>query len=150
MDVLAWDRVMDANVRGNSLAGFAAARHMNAHGGGRIVFIGSVLMNQSEPRTLAYAASKAALASVVRSMAVDLAKSDISVNGVAPGWVLTAMGDIAHVPPEEMNKINPQGRGAAPEEIAEVVRFLALEAPRFLSGQMLVVDGAQSIRGATL
>lgn len=150
IDIAAWDRVMNANVRGNLLAGIAAARHMATHGGGRIVFIGSVLMLQSEPRTLAYSASKAAMASIVRSMAVDLADTRVHVNGVAPGWVLTTMGAVEHEPPEQMAKINPQRRAANAEEIADVVRFLILKAPRFLSGQMLIVDGGQTIRGATL
>jgi NAD(P)-dependent dehydrogenase (short-subunit alcohol dehydrogenase family) len=150
MTVAVWDRIMNANVRGNALAAFAAAQHMTGHGGGRIVLIGSVLMDQSEPRTLAYSASKAALASVVRSMAVDLSGANVHVNGVAPGWVLTAMGDVTHVSPDELARINPQRRAANATEIADVVRFLLLEAPRFLSGQMVVVDGGQTILGATL
>lgn len=150
MDVAVWDRVMNANVRGNLLAGFAAAKLMNAHGGGRIVFIGSVLMDQSEPRTLAYSASKAALASIVRSMAVDLAQTRVYVNGVAPGWVNSAMTESLPLAPEDMAKVNPQRRVADPSEIADVVRFLVLDAPRFLSGQMIVVDGGQTTLGATV
>lgn len=148
LDVNAWDRTIDANVRGNLMVGLSAARWMNSHKGGRIVFIGSVLMDQSEPRTLAYSASKAALASIVRSMAVDLAESDVQVNGVAPGWVRSTMTDSVTLSPEIMKKINPQRRAAEPREIAEVVRFLVLAAPRFLSGQMLTVDGGQTIRAA--
>lgn len=144
-----WDRVMGANVRGNLLASLAAARQMLARTGGRIVFIGSVLMDQSEPRTLAYAASKAALASIVRSMAVDLADTPVTVNGVAPGWVATAMTLPEQLAPEQMVKVNPQRRACDPAEIAEVVRYLLLGAPRFLSGQMIVVDGGQTVRGAT-
>ncbi|MFN0043939.1 MAG: SDR family NAD(P)-dependent oxidoreductase, partial [Alphaproteobacteria bacterium] len=119
---------------------------------GRIVLIGSVLSALAEPRTAAYSVTKAGVSALTRAMAVDLASTGIRVNCVAPGWVRTAMAaaEIDAVPPEAMARINPLGRAAAPEEIANLVHYLLFHAPDFLTGQTIIIDGGQSARAATL
>jgi NAD(P)-dependent dehydrogenase (short-subunit alcohol dehydrogenase family) len=83
-------------------------------------------------------------------MAVDLAKYRISVNAVAPGWVVTPMteNELEGMPESAYAVINPLLRAAQPEEIAGVVRYLALDAPDFLTGSTLFVDGGQTAQAA--
>jgi 3-oxoacyl-[acyl-carrier protein] reductase len=141
-----WDRTMHTNVRGTVLASVAAAKRMVDAGGGRIVIIGSVLAHHSEPTAGPYSASKATLSSVAKSMAVDLGGTGVVTNVVAPGWTYTAMAaePIDAASAEKMKQINPLGRAAQPEEIAEVARFLVMDAPDFLCGQTIYVDGGQT------
>jgi len=147
-----WDDVLNVNLRGTMLLALSAARTLAETGGGRIVFIGSVLSRQSEPNTSAYSASKAAISSLTKSMAIDLAPYRIRVNCIAPGWVRTAMAapELDAVPPSRMQQLNPLARAAAPDEIANLAWYLANDAPDFLNGETLFIDGGQSIRAPTL
>ncbi|MFO1107248.1 MAG: SDR family oxidoreductase [Amaricoccus sp.] len=148
----AWDRINSANLRGSFLLSLAAARTMAPAGAGRIVLIGSVLHAAAEPMTSAYSVTKAGMSALVRGMAVDLAPTGVRVNCVAPGWVRTpiAAAEIDAFPPEAMVRINPLGRAADPAEIASVVAYLLRDAPDFLTGQTICVDGGQTARAATL
>ena len=90
----------------------------------------------------AYHAAKAAVVGLTRSIAVDVAPRGITCNAVAPGWIATA----SSTPHElSMGEATPMGRPGSPEEVAAVVRFLASPAASYLTGQVIVVDGANSI-----
>lgn len=141
-----WDETMAVVLRGSILVAVAAARHMRAHGGGRIVLISSVNAYESEPNTAAYSAAKTGAVSFAKSAALDLAGDGVIVNTVAPGFVDTPMSAdfVASATTEQMRVVNPLARFGRPEEIASVATYLATEAPGFLNGQTVVVDGAQS------
>ena len=146
MTASAWDATLSVHVRGAVLGAAAAARHMVAAGHGRLVLVSSVNGYQSEPDTSAYSAAKTAVISVVRSLAVELADTGVTANAVAPGWVTTPMteADLAASTPERLRRLNPQGRFGRPEEIAEVIRWLVIDAPAFLTGSTITVDGGQT------
>lgn len=141
-----WDATMDVHVRGAVLCATAAARHMAQAGRGRIVFVSSVNGFQSEPDTVVYSAAKTAIISLARSFAVELAGSGVTANAVAPGWVTTPMtaADLANSTPQRLALVNPLGRAGRPEEIAEVIGFLVVDAPEFLTGATIAVDGGQT------
>ncbi len=142
-----WDTCLDVDLRGSVLVAVAAARSMrNAGSGGRIVLVSSINGQVSEPETTHYSAAKAAIMSVARSMAVDLSAHGIAVNAVAPGWVDTPMiaEFVAEATPEDLKRINPLARLGRPEELAGFITYLATDAPMFLTGSTLFVDGAQT------
>ena len=145
-----WDRTLDVNLRGSALCSAAAARHMAAAGGGRIILFSSINGAVSEPQTASYSASKAAISSLARTFAVDLGDAGVAVNAVAPGWVHTPMtaGFLAEATPDALRRLNPMARLGRPEEIAGVVLYLATDAPLFLTGTTLFIDGGQSAAAA--
>lgn len=146
MTAEAWDECLDICLRGSLLVATAAARRMKDQGSGRIVFVSSINGMVSEPETAHYSAAKAAINSLARSMAVDLADHGITANAVAPGWVRTPMvADFAaKATKEDLAKINPLARWAKPEELAAVIAYLATDAPGFFTGSTVVVDGGQT------
>jgi len=91
---------------------------------------------------VAYHAAKAAVVGLTRSIAVDVAPRGITCNAVAPGWIATASSTPREL---SMGEATPMGRPGSPEEVAAVVRFLASPAASYLTGQVIVVDGANSI-----
>jgi 3-oxoacyl-[acyl-carrier protein] reductase len=109
--------------------------------GGRIVAIGSVAALQGNPGNAAYAASKGALLSYCRTLAVETAKRGITVNYVAPGFIDTEM--MAPYAPyrAQMEKQIPAGRFAAPEDIAGLVAFLMSPPAAYMTGAVLPIDG---------
>lgn len=141
-----WDETMAVVLRGSVLVAVAAARHMREHGGGRIVLVSSVNAYESEPETAAYSAAKAGAVSFAKSAALDLAGDGIIVNTVAPGFVDTPMSAdfVETATTEQMRVVNPLARFGRPEEIASVATYLATQAPAFLTGHTVVVDGAQT------
>jgi 3-oxoacyl-[acyl-carrier protein] reductase len=90
----------------------------------------------------AYHAAKAAIVGLTRSVAIDVAPRGITCNAVAPGWIATASSTPREL---SMGEATPMGRPGSPEEVAAVVRFLASPAASYLTGQVIVVDGANSI-----
>lgn len=146
MSVEAWDECIDILLRGSFLVAKAAARRMKKQGEGRIILISSVNSFGSEPETANYSAAKAAINSLARSMAVDLAADGIAVNAVSPGWIDTPMiaDFVAEATSEDLARVNPLARLGRPEEIAGVITYLATDAPDFLTGSTLSVDGGQT------
>lgn len=142
-----WDAIAGPALRGAALASVAAARVMRAAGEGRIVMITSIDAEVSEPNVAHYCAAKAGLAAFARSLAVDLGAAGVRVNSVAPGWVRTATASsrLDRSTPESLARLNPLARAAAPVEIAETVTWVALDAPDFLTGSTITVDGAQTV-----
>jgi len=124
----------------------ACARFMASAGGGRMVLVSSVSSVLSEHGTSDYCAAKAATSSLARSMAVDLAASGIRVNAVSPGWVHTHLVDdfVKNATPDTLRSLNALGRVGQPGEIAELIQFLALDAPDYLTGASIFIDGGQT------
>jgi NAD(P)-dependent dehydrogenase (short-subunit alcohol dehydrogenase family) len=145
-----WDSVVDAGLRGAALASVAAGRVMAEQGGGRIVMITSIDEQVSEPNVAHYCAAKAGLGAFARSLAVDAADRGIRVNSVAPGWVATTAANVRldRATPESMARLNALGRAADAAEVADVVRWLGLDAPDYLTGSTITVDGGQTVRAA--
>ena len=108
---------------------------------GRIVAIGSVAALRGNPGNAAYAASKGALLSYCRTLAVETAKRGITVNYVAPGFIDTDMLAPYAAYREQMEKQIPAGRFAQPEEIAALAAFLMSPAAAYITGAVLPVDG---------
>lgn len=150
MTAAAWDATLSVHARGAVLGAGAAARHMITAGHGRLVLVSSVNGYQAEPNTSAYSAAKTAVISIVRSLAVELADTGVTANAVAPGWVTTPMteADLAATTPERLRRLNPQARFGRPDEIAEVIRWLVIDAPAFLTGSTIAVDGGQIARAS--
>jgi NAD(P)-dependent dehydrogenase (short-subunit alcohol dehydrogenase family) len=138
-----YDRVMAVNARGLFFCSQAAALRMAEAGGGRIVNILSTASAQGFARESAYCASKGAALLLTRTMAVELARHGIQVNGVGPGTVRTSMGGEylgdGPIAPHELAR-TPLGRFGEPEDIADAVAFLATRAS-WITGQVLYVDG---------
>jgi NAD(P)-dependent dehydrogenase (short-subunit alcohol dehydrogenase family) len=142
----AWDRCMDIALRGSVLCAVAAARRMKEAGGGRIILVSSISGAVSEPESAHYSAAKAAIISLAKSMAVDLAADHVTVNTVAPGWTHTPMVEefVEAASHDDLKRINPMARLGRPEEIAHLITYLATDAPDFISGTTLFIDGGQT------
>lgn len=138
----------DVNTIGTFIVSQEGARHMA--NGGRIVNIASRSF-AGAPQMAHYAASKAAVVGLTRSMAIDLSPRDIRVNAVAPGVVDT---DMLHYMSEERQKVMLSlqllGRIGQPEDIARAVSFLVAPENTYITGQVLVVDGGRSLGQAQL
>jgi 3alpha(or 20beta)-hydroxysteroid dehydrogenase len=145
-----WDLTFDVNTRGVYSLCRAATPFMRQAGGGAIVVTSSSsarIASFSRP-THAYAASKGALLSLVRAMAVTYGPEGIRVNAILPGFVRTRLtADVLESPPLRAEAIAgiPLRRVAAPEEIAACALFLASDEASFVTGALLVADGGQSV-----
>jgi NAD(P)-dependent dehydrogenase (short-subunit alcohol dehydrogenase family) len=140
-----WDQVLAVNLKGTFLCAQAVLARMRERGWGRVINTSSVasLGNIGQAN---YAASKAGVIGLTRTLALEYAKYGITVNCVAPGPVMTRM--LAGVPEAIRERIVakvPVGRIARPEEIAAVHAFLASEEAAFITGQVLFVDGGLSV-----
>ncbi|MDA0364908.1 MAG: 3-oxoacyl-[acyl-carrier-protein] reductase [Chloroflexi bacterium] len=138
----AWDQVLDTNLRGTFLATKAVLRHMIRARWGRIINMTSVVGLSGNAGQANYAAAKAGMLGFTRSVAQEVASRNITVNAVAPGFVMTDM--TAGLSDEQKEAILgriPMRRFAQPEEIAPLVAFLASEAAAYITGQTITVDG---------
>lgn len=127
----------------------AAAPHMIESNRGRIVMMTSLAGDFAMPGDAAYPSSKAGLAGLVRSLAVELGAYGINVNGIAPGPIATQVNAPLVKNPEWQAMIRrtvPLQRWAEPSELAGAVIFLASDASSYVNGQILTVDGGASVR----
>ena len=142
-----WDRVLAVNLNGVFYCARAAARHMLEQGYGRIILASSVVGMKGNFGQVNYAAAKAGVTGIARSLAREVArKGDITVNAIAPGFVRTEM--LASIPPERLSAIAeriPSGRLATPQQIAEVYAFLASDRASYVNGAVIPVDGGLSL-----
>lgn len=120
----------------------------NLQDGSTVVNIASVDGFCAAFDTVAYAASKAGLISLTKSLAAILGSRNIRVNAVAPGWVETEM--TADTMPDESKELTPLKRNAKPEEVANVVSFLLSDQSSFVSGTTITVDGGLTVVDYTL
>jgi 3-oxoacyl-[acyl-carrier protein] reductase len=111
---------------------------------GRIVNVSSVTGPLvSNPRATAYSAAKAAMVGLTRSLAMEVARGGITVNAVAPGWIETASSTEQEI---IAGKNTPVGRPGRPEEVAAAIGFLGCESASYVTGQMIVIDGGNTIQ----
>ena len=141
----AWQQTISTNLLGPAQLSYCAARAMAGRGGGRIVNVSSRAAFRGEPGAPAYAASKAGLNAFSQSLAKALAPRGVYVFVVAPGWVSTPRVARA-IEDKAVLADQPLGRVAAPEEVAQVVSYCALDAPASMTGAILDVNGASYLR----
>ena len=142
-----WQRTMRENVDSVFYTTRAAARVLNDHG--RIVLVASTAGQRGEAYHADYAASKGAMISFVKSLCIELAARDITVNCVAPGWVDTEMAakPYAGAGRARIEAGIPIGRVAAPRDIAGPIVFLCTDLARHITGEILNVNGGSVLVG---
>ncbi len=139
-----WSRVMETNLTGTLRTCQIFGATMVKAGFGRILNIASLSSFVSFARVACYSASKAGVASLTKSLAIELAQSGVTVNAIAPGIFPTPLNAklIQGTPRgEELMQRTPMGRFGKPEEVAGAAVFLASDAASFITGEILVVDG---------
>jgi 3-oxoacyl-[acyl-carrier protein] reductase len=123
-----------------------ATRLMKRSGGGAVCVVSSIIALAGNPGQVVYGASKAAVIGAMRSAAKELAASNVRVNAVSPGFIATRM--TSHLAPDvvaERVRAVPMGRPGTSEEVADVIVFLVSDAARYVTGQVLGVDGGMVI-----
>lgn len=139
-----WDAVLDVNLKGAFLCTKAVVAHMKEREYGKIVNVISRAW-LGNPGQANYSASKGGLVSLTRTLALELARYQINVNGVAPGLIDTPMTQsLSENVRERLIKLQPTRRMGSPEDIADAVCFLASDRASFITGQILHVDGGKS------
>ena len=137
-----WDAVLSVNLKGTFLFTKAVARPMMKQRSGNIVNVASIIGLIGNAGQCNYAASKAGVIALTKSAAKELAARNIRVNAVAPGFIQTRMTDVL---PEDVRKkmldLIPLSRFGQPEDVANVVLFLASDAASYMTGQVLPVCG---------
>lgn len=138
-----WEETLQRNATTAFAMCKAAVPHMRTARYGRIINITSVTGPVMAMRNeVAYAAAKAAMVGMTRALAVDLAHHGISVNAVAPGWIATGSSNEHE---QQQGKATPMRRNGRPEEIAGAVAWLSSASAGYITGQVLTVDGGNSI-----
>jgi NAD(P)-dependent dehydrogenase (short-subunit alcohol dehydrogenase family) len=142
-------RVLAVNLHGTVFCCQAAGRQMIRQGGGVIINISSMASSFGWPRRMPYAVTKAGVAALTRSLAVEWAPHNIRVVAIAPGYVATELVRHAfeqgHIKSDVVLGEIPQRRLAEPEEIANLAAFLASPAAAYITGQEIVADGGFSV-----
>jgi len=142
-----WDKTLDINLKGYFLCAQACAKEMAKQKSGAIVNIASVAMGQvgiGFPNIAHYCASKGGIVGMTEALAVELAPYNIRVNAVAPGLIETSMIDTVKEDPKGMEAMLarvPMHRVGKPEEVSELVLFLASDKSSYMTGSVVVIDG---------
>ena len=136
-----WDTVLDTNLKAAFQLTRRAIRAMLRARYGRIVNVASVVGPRANPGQANYAASKAGLIGMTKTVAAEVARKGVTVNAVAPGFIATEM--TADLPAQVVEAV-PARRAGQPEEVAACVRFLASDAAGYVTGTTLYVDGGMS------
>ncbi|BCH55820.1 SDR family NAD(P)-dependent oxidoreductase [Agrobacterium vitis] len=142
-----WDLTFDIDLKGIFRLVRAATPGMRARKSGAIVALSSIMgIAYGWDEHVHYSAAKSGVVGLVRGLAVELAREGVRVNGIAPGYIRTAQllseeNSLGPVGAEKAAEIIPMGRLGTPDDIADVITFLASNAARYMTGQVLVVDG---------
>jgi NAD(P)-dependent dehydrogenase (short-subunit alcohol dehydrogenase family) len=143
-----WQRTLAVNLTGSFLCARAVLPSMIAAGGGSIVLMSSVSGIVAEPAIAAYCASKGGIVMLGRQMAVDYGRLGVRVNVICPGWIDTPFNDPAIEQAGGIEAVQPFietmvpiGRQGQPDEVADVVAFLASGEARLMTGSVVVADG---------
>ncbi|MGV1771376.1 SDR family NAD(P)-dependent oxidoreductase [Agrobacterium vitis] len=142
-----WDLTFDIDLKGIFRLVRAATPGMRARKSGAIVALSSIMgIAYGWDEHVHYSAAKSGVIGLVRGLAVELAREGVRVNGIAPGYIRTAQllseeNSLGPVGAEKAAEIIPMGRLGTPDDIADVITFLASNAARYMTGQVLVVDG---------
>jgi 3-oxoacyl-[acyl-carrier protein] reductase len=137
-----FDRTMAVNVKGSVACARAAIKVMMRAKAGRVIFLSSVVGEMGNAGQTAYAASKAALLGVTKSLARELASRSVTINAITPGYIDTDMtGALNDEQKAAINQAIPLGRTGKPEEIAAAVVYLASDEAGYVTGQTLRVNG---------
>ena len=146
MDEKDWDMVLDINLKGAFLVTKSAAKLMMKQRSGRIINISSVVGLNGNAGQVNYAASKAGLIGLTKSVAKELGTRGVTVNAVAPGFIETEMTDsLSEAARKQFLDHILLKRAGSPDEIASTVLFLASDLAAYITGQVLSVDGGMSI-----
>ncbi len=143
-----WDRVIETNLNSCFFLSQIAARSMVSRKRGKIINIASEYSRFGSGSVISYSAAKGGLVQMTKSLAIDLARYNIQVNAIVPGWITTDMTAPAQSGPfhDEIITRTPAGRFGEPEEMAGAAVFLASRASDFVTGSTVYVDGGFAIR----
>jgi 3-oxoacyl-[acyl-carrier protein] reductase len=141
LDDDAWDRVIDTNLNAAFRLTRSAVRRMIRRRHGRVINIASVIGPKANAGQANYAASKAGLIGMTKTIAVEVARRGVTVNAVCPGFIETDMTE--GLPPGLLDAV-PARRAGKPEDVAACVRFLASDEAAYITGTTLTVDGGLS------
>ncbi|WP_372677368.1 SDR family NAD(P)-dependent oxidoreductase [Desulfosarcina sp.] len=139
-----WHKSIDRNLTTCFNVTHAVLPHMLKNRYGRIINVSSVTGPLvSNPGEAAYSAAKAAMVGMGRSLAMEVARDGITVNSVAPGWIATASSTEEE---KTAGRHTPMGRSGTPQEVADLIAFLASDEATYITGQTLVIDGGNTIQ----
>lgn len=145
IDDIGWEEIMACNVKGIYMLSILAGKQMKKQGKGAVINIGSVAGVFPREVNTAYAASKGAVWSLTRALAVSLAP-EVRVNAVAPGKIETAMSHMCDLKTREIVAAsNLRCRIGQPEDIAQIVAFLVSDEADWITGQTIIADGGSSL-----
>jgi NAD(P)-dependent dehydrogenase (short-subunit alcohol dehydrogenase family) len=143
-----WQAILDVNLSGVFYGCRAAAPYLIRQKAGKVINLASVLAAVALPGYTMYAATKGAVISLTRTLAVEWARHDIQVNAIAPGWFVTEMNEAAFADPrihERLTRDIPARRTGRLEEIGPLAVYLASPGSEFMTGQTIFLDGGHTV-----